>query len=61
MTVKLGPLVGTRMACAPALMVMEGKFLAALSAATTVGFDKSGTALLKAPDGRVVRIRREAR
>jgi heat shock protein HslJ len=59
-TIKLGPLMGTRMACAPALMVLEGKFLAALEAATTVVFDKSGAALLKAPDGRVVTIRREA-
>ncbi|MBC7519998.1 MAG: META domain-containing protein [Sandarakinorhabdus sp.] len=59
--IKLGPLMGTRMACAPAIMVMEAKFLAALEATTTVVFDNSGAALLKAPDGRVVKIRREAK
>ena len=59
-TIKLGPFRVTRMACAPAVMVMEGKFLAALEAVTIVSFEKSGAALLKAPDGRVIKIRREA-
>lgn len=56
--IKLGPLMGTRMACAPALMVLEGKFLAALEAATFVTFDTTGAAFLKAPDGRIIKMRR---
>jgi heat shock protein HslJ len=58
-TIKVGPLMSTRMACAPALMTLEQKFLAALEAATTVSFDATGAAFLKAPDGRVLRLRRE--
>lgn len=57
-TIKLGPLAGTRMACAPALMDLEQKFLSTLEAVTTVSFDATGAALLKATDGRVVKIRR---
>lgn len=58
--INLGPLMTTRMACAPALMMLEQKFLAALEAATMVSFDATGAAFLKAPDGRIVRLRREA-
>lgn len=58
--IDLGPLMTTRMACAPALMMLEQKFLAVLEAAALVSFDASGAAFLKAPDGRVVRLRRAA-
>lgn len=57
--IAIGPLMTTRMACAPALMVLEQKYLAALEAATTVAFDASGAVFLKATDGRVIRLRRE--
>ena len=58
--IKLGPLAGTMMACAPALMDIEQKFLKTMEAVTTVSFDATGAALLKAPDGRAIKIRREA-
>ena len=57
----LGPIVSTQRGCAAALMMMEGKFIAVLEAARTVTFDETGAAFLKAPDGRVIRIRRELR
>jgi heat shock protein HslJ len=57
--IKVGPLMSTRMACAPALMTLEQKFLATLEAATLVSFDATGAAFLKAPDGRVLRLRRD--
>lgn len=60
-TIRLGPLASTMMACPPALMDLERKFLGALEAATTVEFDATGAAYLKAPDGRVVKLRREAK
>lgn len=60
-TIRLGPLAGTRMMCPPALMDTEQKFLAALEAATLVSFDETGAAMLKSPDGRVVKLRRETR
>jgi heat shock protein HslJ len=59
--VKFGPLAGTMMACAPALMELEQKFLKTMEAVTTVSYDASGAALLKAPDGRVIKIRKEAK
>jgi heat shock protein HslJ len=58
--IRIGPLMSTRMACAPALMTLEQKFLAALEAASLVSFDATGAAFLKAPDGRVLRMRRQA-
>ena len=56
--VTLGPLAGTRMACAPALMDLEAKFLATLGAVTMVRYDTTGAAFLQAPDGRVIKLRR---
>ncbi len=56
--VKFGPIATTRMGCAPALMELEGKFLTTLQAVTTVSFDASGAALLKATDGRAIKLRR---
>ena len=58
-TVKFGPLAGTMMACEPAKMDTERKFLQTMEAVTTVSFDATGAALLKAPDGRAIKLRRE--
>lgn len=55
---KIGPLGGTRMACAPALMDLEGKFLAVLGTATSVRTDETGALILTAPDGRSLKLRR---
>lgn len=55
-----GPVAVTRMACPPALMDMERKFLGTLAAATMVTFDATGAAVLKAADGRRIKIRRES-
>lgn len=57
-TVKFGPLATTMMACPPALMDMERKFLSTLEAVTTLGFDETGAALLKAQDGQAIKLRR---
>lgn len=57
-TVSFGPLAGTMMACPPALMDLEQKFLKTMEAVTTLSFDETGAALLKAPDGRYLKIRR---
>lgn len=58
-SVKFGPLISTMMACPPALMDLERKFLSTLEAVTTVSFDATGAALLKAPDGQAIKLRRE--
>jgi heat shock protein HslJ len=58
-TVKFGPLAGTMMMCEPAKMDTESKFLKTMEAVTTVSFDTTGAALLKAPDGRSIKLRRE--
>ncbi|MFZ4690488.1 MAG: META domain-containing protein [Polymorphobacter sp.] len=57
----LGPLASTMMMCPPALMDTEQKFLKTLEAVRSVTFDATGAALLKAPDGRIIKIRREAK
>lgn len=58
-TVKFGPLAGTMMMCEPPQMDTESKFLKTMEAVTTVSFDATGAALLKAPDGRAIKLRRE--
>lgn len=58
-TVKFGPLAGTMMMCEPPKMDTERKFLQTMEAVTTVSFDATGAALLKAPDGRAIKLRRE--
>lgn len=58
-TLKLGPLAGTMMACPPAQMETERKFLDTLAAVTSVIWQTDGAAILKAPDGRQLKIRRE--
>ena len=60
-TIKLGPFASTMMACPPAVMDTEQKFLKTLEAATTVTFEATGAAILKAPDGRRLKIRRESK
>ncbi len=57
--VSFGPLAGTMMACPPALMDIEQKFLKTMESVTTVSFDVTGAALLKSTDGRTIKIRRE--
>lgn len=56
--VKFGPLAGTKMACAPALMQLEGKFLATLEAVSQVSFGPEGVAVLRSSDGQVIRLRK---
>ena len=59
-TIKLGPLASTMMACeSSAKMEFESKFLKTLEAVTIVSFDATGAALLKADDGRAIKLRRE--
>jgi len=57
--VRFGPLAGTKMGCAAALMDAEQKFLSTLEAVTVLSFDVTGAALLKSPDGQYIKIRRE--
>ncbi len=57
-TVRIGPLAGTRMACPPAIVQLETKFLSTLGAVSAVRFDASGAAFLATPDGRQLRLRR---
>ena len=57
--IKLGPLAGTMMMCEPAKLESERKLLRTLEAVTMVGFDAGGAALLKAPDGRTIRLKRQ--
>ena len=57
--IKLGPLAGTMMACEPAKMDMERKVMQTLEAVLKVSFDSTGAALLTAPDGQALRLRRE--
>ena len=57
-TVKLGPLAGTMMACPPAVMEIERRFLAVLGAVNTVTYTAAGEAILATPDGRKLLLRR---
>ena len=52
----IGPLAGTRMACAPAIMAVEARLIALLNAATRVEFDARGGATLISGDGRRLRL-----
>jgi heat shock protein HslJ len=58
-TIKLGPMAGTMMMCEPEKMAQEQKVLKGLEAATLVSFAADGAAMLKAPDGGVMVLRRE--
>lgn len=55
---RIDGLGSTRMACAPALMQVEGRLLALLGAANRVIFETGGDAHLVTPDGRRLRLRR---
>lgn len=59
MAIAVGPLSTTRKLCSPALMETERKFLGVIGAATSVRFDATGAAFLMAPDGRLVKVRRQ--
>ena len=58
--VRFGPLAATKMACAPALMELEGKFLGTLEAVRVLSFGPGGAALLTSPDGQLIRLRKAA-
>lgn len=60
MVVQFGPLMTTRKMCAPALMDLEAKLLGALQAATSVSYDATGAATLRTPDGRRIKLRKQA-
>jgi heat shock protein HslJ len=59
-TLKLGPFAATQMACPSAEMVVEQHFLGVLADATSVTYTEAGEAILTAPDGRRLRLRRPA-
>jgi heat shock protein HslJ/uncharacterized membrane protein len=56
--VRIGPLAGTRMACAPALMAQETRFLALLGAVTSITTAPDGALILATADGRRIVARR---
>lgn len=57
-TLKLGPLGGTMMACSDEMMALEQRFLAMLDAVTQVSYTTAGAAVLSAPDGRGLTLKR---
>ena len=59
--IKLGPIAGTMMMCEPTKMDIERKVLQTLEAVRTVRFDRTGAALLSAPDGKILKLRRESK
>lgn len=56
----LGPIAGTMMACEGPKMEVEQRFLGTLEAANSVTYTTSGEAILAAPDGRKITLRRAA-
>jgi heat shock protein HslJ len=54
---EFGPLATTRMACEPAIMDQEARFLATLAAVRSYSRYGNGSLSLIAPDGRAVRFR----
>jgi heat shock protein HslJ len=54
----LGPLASTMMACPPPAMAVERKFLGVLQAVTLVDYQADGMVRLKAPDGRLLLLKR---
>jgi heat shock protein HslJ len=56
--IRFGPLATTRMACEPAVMAQEQRFLAILAAARGYSLYGDGSLSLIAPDGRAIRLRR---
>jgi heat shock protein HslJ len=57
-TLKLGKFASTMMACPPAVMEVERRFLATLETVTGVTYTTAGEAILSAPDGRKLLLRR---
>jgi heat shock protein HslJ len=55
---RFGPLAVTRMACAPAIMDQERRYLAIVEFARSYDFYGDGSLSLIAPDGRAIRYRR---
>ena len=56
--IAFGPIASTRMACAPAIMEQESRYLAILDAAESYTVYGSGGVSIIAPDGRAIRFRR---
>ena len=54
---ELGPIVSTRMACEPAVMEQEARFLSILGAARSFSRYGNGSVSVIAPDGRAIRFR----
>ena len=59
--IKLGPLATTMMMCEPAQMETERTFLRLLDTVRLVTFDSSGAAVLTAPGGQALKLRRAAK
>ena len=59
-TISFGTLALTRMACPPPVMEVESRLLALLQAATNVRFTPGGDAIITAPGGRILTLRRAA-
>lgn len=57
-TLKLGQFASTMMACPPPAMEIEQRFLATLGAVNNVTYTAAGEAILAAPDGRKLLLRR---
>ncbi|HZG09697.1 MAG TPA: META domain-containing protein [Allosphingosinicella sp.] len=55
---QFGPIASTRMACEPAVMEQEQRYLAILGAARSYSRYGNGSISLIAPDGRAIRFRR---
>ncbi|MEC7377223.1 MAG: META domain-containing protein [Pseudomonadota bacterium] len=53
--IEVGPVAATRMACAPALMAQEQRFLDILQAATDIRIGQQGELLLTSAGGKVIR------
>jgi heat shock protein HslJ len=55
--IEFGAVVSTRMACEPAIMEQEARFLSILDAATSFSRYGNGSLSVIAPDGRAIRFR----
>ena len=57
-TISFGAMALTRMACPPPVMDTERRVLGLLQASTTVRFTENGEAIITAPGGRTLTLRR---
>jgi heat shock protein HslJ len=55
--IEFGPIASTRMACEPAVMEQEARFLSILAAARSTSRYGNGSLSIIAPDGRAIRFR----